>query len=277
MRLLEARGGRDGIRSCGRRRIQGAAAAQRAPRARQRLRRPPQRACQSSPHALASESSAADAEQSSALGCKSGGRGEGGCTREREKSDDDRDSDGDGELGAGGELPADDVCLALTSARIVLARGLAAASLRLPNRAPCWQNCYFVSDLASGRPSASGMDFGDVVAARVTTQPEKKDVADIWRAAAADALAAEPPPPKTGWDSTLMGQKQTSKRSKRTDQVHRFGSFRTYFRMHGSAIFHKMVVSRSLVAAAMAESAYYANMCGTSVWNLFRAAAAHPF
>jgi hypothetical protein len=121
------------------------------------------------------------------------------------------------------------------------------------------------------------MDFGDVVAARVTTQPEKKDVADIWRAAAADALAAEPPPPKTGWDSTLMGQKQASKRSKRTDQVHRFGSFRTYFRMHGSAIFHKMVVSRSLVAAAMAESAYYANMCGTSVWNLFRAAAAHPF
>ena len=121
------------------------------------------------------------------------------------------------------------------------------------------------------------MDFGDVVAARVTTQPEKKDVADIWRAAAADALAAEPPPPKTGWDSTLMGQKQASKRSKRTDQVHRFGSFRTYFRMHGSAIFHKMVVSRSLVAAAMAESAYYANMCGTSVWNLLRAAAAHPF
>lgn len=108
------------------------------------------------------------------------------------------------------------------------------------------------------------MDFGDVVAARSTQQPASGrrpsgvDVSEIWKAAAADALAAEPPPPKTGWDSVV--HKRGKNPSRRTEQVHRFGSFRTYFRLHGSAIFHKSVVGRSLVAAAMAESAYYANM-----------------
>lgn len=103
MRLLECLGGSQEVRPCGMRWIQRAAAAQQAPRARdgQRLHRSPQRARQSGPHALASEVAAANAERSSALGCKPGGRGEGGCTRERreERDDGEGDRDGDGELG----------------------------------------------------------------------------------------------------------------------------------------------------------------------------------
>ena len=111
MRLLECLGGSQEVRPCGMRWIQRAAAAQQAPRARdgQRLHRSPQRARQSGPHALASEVAAANAERSSALGCKPGGRGEGGCTRERrEERDDDGDRDRDGELGlAGGNCGTD--------------------------------------------------------------------------------------------------------------------------------------------------------------------------
>ena len=94
MRLLECLGGSQEVRPCGMRWIQRAAAAQQPPRARdgQRLHRSPHRARQSGPHALASEVAAANAERSSALGCKSGGRGEGGCTTEREERD---DGDGD--------------------------------------------------------------------------------------------------------------------------------------------------------------------------------------
>ena len=102
------------------------------------------------------------------------------------------------------------------------------------------------------------MDFGDVDAARAANA-RQPDVADVWKAAAADALAAESPPPKTGWDSVV--HKRVKHPSKHTEQLHRFGSFRTYFRRHGSAIFHRAVVGRSLVAAVMAESAYYANRC----------------
>lgn len=111
---------------------------------------------------------------------------------------------------------------------------------------------------AFGRELASGMDFGDVDAARMATR-RQPDVTDVWKAAAADALAAEPPPPKTGWDSVV--HKRVKHRSKHTEQLHRFGSFRTYFRRHGSAIFHRAVVGRSLVASIVAETAYYANRC----------------
>ena len=242
MRLLECLGGSQEVRPCGMRWIQRAAAAQQAPRARdgQRLHRSPQRARQSGPHALASEVAAANAERSSALGCKSGGRGEGGCTREREERDDgDGDRDGDEHrknLQDGGKLRSE-----ISPSRALLAEH---------------RNSVFFG---------IGMDFGDVVAARSSQQPTSGrrpssiDAADIWKAAAADALAAEPPPPKTGWDSVV--HKRGKNPSKRTEQVHRFGSFRTYFRLHGSAIFHRSVVSRSLVASAMAESAYYLNRC----------------
>ena len=120
----------------------------------------------------------------------------------------------------------------------------------------CWRKfCYF---RVSPSERASGMDFGDVDAARVATG-RQPDVTDVWKAAAADALAAEPPPPKTGWDSVV--HKRVKHRSKHTEQLHRFGSFRTYFRRHGSAIFHRAVVGRSLVASIVAETAYYANRC----------------
>ena len=102
------------------------------------------------------------------------------------------------------------------------------------------------------------MDFGDVDAARAANA-RQPDVADVWKAAAADALAAESPPPKTGWDSVV--HKRVKHPSKHTEQLHRFGSFRTYFRRHGSAIFHRAVVGRSLVASIVAESAYFANKC----------------
>ena len=241
MRLLECLGGSQEVRPCGMRWIQRAAAAQQPPRARdgQRLHRSPHRARQSGPHALASEVAAANAERSSALGCKPGGRGEGGCTRERrEERDDGDDGDDDGELGGGNcGCP---ICFS-------------------PSRPPgrTLKKLRFFVEI--------GMDFGDVVAARSSQQPTSGrrpssiDAADIWKAAAADALAAEPPPPKTGWDSVV--HKRGKNPSKRTEQVHRFGSFRTYFRLHGSAIFHRSVVGRSLVASAMAESAYYLNRC----------------
>ena len=247
MRLLECLGGSQEVRPCGMRWIQRAAAAQQPPRARdgQRLHRSPHRARQSGPHALASEVAAANAERSSALGCKSGGRGEGGCTREREERD-----DGDGDR---------DGARAERTCRTEASCGTKALRYKLRHRAPCWPNIetpFFLE---------IGMDFGDVVAARSSQQPTSGrrpssiDAADIWKAAAADALAAEPPPPKTGWDSVV--HKRGKNPSKRTEQVHRFGSFRTYFRLHGSAIFHRSVVGRSLVASAMAESAYYLNRC----------------
>lgn len=255
MRLLECLGGSQEVRPCGMRWIQRAAAAQQAPRARdgQRLHRSPQRARQSGPHALASEVAAANAERSSALGCKPGGRGEGGCTRERreERDDGEGDRDGDGELGR-------------RQLRNHLPPGCQTSVMYLIYLSQRWQRAL-LAEHETPFFVEIGMDFGDVVAARSSQQPTSGrrpssiDAADIWKAAAADALAAEPPPPKTGWDSVI--HKRGKNPSKRTEQVHRFGSFRTYFRLHGSAIFHRSVVSRSLVASAMAESAYYLNRC----------------
>ena len=117
---------------------------------------------------------------------------------------------------------------------------------------------------------------------RITTRTlSKADIADVWKAAAADATeAAAVLPSKTGWNRVIKERANTQTRHMET--IHRFGSFRTYFRIRGSAIFHKSVVLRSLLASALAESAYYANrrdglpralLSSSSRWHLCLACA----
>ena len=77
----------------------------------------------------------------------------------------------------------------------------------------------------------------------------------VWKAPAADASAA--PQAQTGLSRVIKKRGKTQ--TKHVTVSPHFGSFRTYFRVHGSAIFHRSVVVRSLFAAGCAEAAYFVN------------------